>query len=48
MERPAFSTIAEFSWFVGAIIGAVLYSLIRNRNVQGHDVDGEAIAVRAA
>ncbi|WP_326772906.1 hypothetical protein [Streptomyces sp. NBC_01445] len=45
---PAFSTIAGFSWFVGAITGAVLYSLIRDRNVQGHDVDGETIAVRAS
>ncbi|MFF1688791.1 MULTISPECIES: hypothetical protein [unclassified Streptomyces] len=45
----AFSALAGFSRFVGAITGAVLYSLIRDRsNVQCHDVDGETIAVRAA
>ncbi|MFH8568240.1 NCS1 family nucleobase:cation symporter-1 [Streptomyces sp. NPDC017993] len=44
---PAFSAVAGFSWFVGAIAGAVLYALIADRTTQCRDVDGEAIAVHA-
>ncbi|MFF4822793.1 NCS1 family nucleobase:cation symporter-1 [Streptomyces sp. NPDC001312] len=44
---PVFHAVAGFSWFVGAILGAVFYSVIAERNVLIRDVDGEAIAVAA-
>lgn len=44
---PFFEDVAGFSWFIGAILGAVLYALIANRALPIRDVDGEAIAVAA-
>ncbi|MEU8528988.1 MULTISPECIES: NCS1 family nucleobase:cation symporter-1 [Streptomyces] len=44
---PFFQSVAGFSWFVGAILGAALYALIADRGAQIRDVDGEAIAVAA-
>ncbi|MEU2133950.1 NCS1 family nucleobase:cation symporter-1 [Streptomyces sp. NPDC018352] len=44
---PFFSAVAGFSWFVGAILAAVLYAAIADRNMQTRDVDGESIAVAA-
>ncbi|MFF3956801.1 NCS1 family nucleobase:cation symporter-1 [Streptomyces sp. NPDC001890] len=44
---PFFSAVAGFSWFVGAILAAVLYAAIADRSVQTRDVDGESIAVAA-
>lgn len=42
---PAFSLVAGFSWFVGAILAAVIYLIITNRHGTFRAVDGEAIAV---
>lgn len=44
---PAFSAVAGFSWFIGAILGAVIYASISGRNRHATDVDGESIAVAA-
>ncbi|MFB8033485.1 NCS1 family nucleobase:cation symporter-1 [Streptomyces sp. NPDC056004] len=44
---PFFSAVAGFSWFVGAILAAVLYAAIADRSMQTRDVDGESIAVAA-
>ncbi len=44
---PFFHAAAGFSWFVGAIIAAVLYALIVDRASPFRDVDGESIAVAA-
>ncbi|MFB7211326.1 NCS1 family nucleobase:cation symporter-1 [Streptomyces sp. NPDC056255] len=44
---PYFSAVAGFSWFVGAILAAVLYAAIADRSMQTRDVDGESIAVAA-
>ncbi|NLU66158.1 NCS1 family nucleobase:cation symporter-1 [Streptomyces sp. HNM0574] len=44
---PTFSVVAGFSWFIGAILGAVLYAVIGDRKKQVRDVDGESIAVAA-
>ncbi|MFE7108122.1 NCS1 family nucleobase:cation symporter-1 [Streptomyces sp. NPDC057575] len=44
---PLFSSVAGFSWFVGAILAAVLYAAIADRSMQTRDVDGESIAVAA-
>ena len=42
---PAFTFVSGFSWFVGAILAAVIYLLIVDRRATFHAVDGEAIAV---
>jgi nucleobase:cation symporter-1, NCS1 family len=42
---PAFTFIAGFSWFVGAILAAVIYMMIVDRHATFHAVDGEEIAV---
>jgi nucleobase:cation symporter-1, NCS1 family len=42
---PAFTFISGFSWFVGAILAAVIYLLITDRHATFHAADGEAIAV---
>ncbi|WP_211882997.1 NCS1 family nucleobase:cation symporter-1 [Pseudarthrobacter albicanus] len=42
---PAFTYISGFSWFVGAILAAVIYLLIVDRHATFHEVDGEEIAV---
>lgn len=44
---PAFGAVSGFSWFIGAILGAVLYAVIGDRNAGARDVDGEEIAVAA-
>ncbi|MEU7030319.1 NCS1 family nucleobase:cation symporter-1 [Streptomyces sp. SBR177] len=44
---PAFASVAGFSWFVGAFLGAALYAVIADRTAPIRDVDGEAIAVAA-
>jgi nucleobase:cation symporter-1, NCS1 family len=44
---PAFSAVAGFSWFLGAILGAVIYAVIGDRKPDAQDVDGESIAVAA-
>lgn len=42
---PAFSAISGFSWFVGAILAAVIYFAIADKHRAFHTVSGEAIAV---
>ena len=42
---PAFTFVSGFSWFVGAILAAVIYLLIADRHATFHAADGEAIAV---
>ncbi|MBM7368540.1 NCS1 family nucleobase:cation symporter-1 [Gordonia hydrophobica] len=42
---PAFGVVAEYSWFIGAGLGAVVYLLVADRHRQFNDVSGEAIAV---
>ncbi|WP_427008749.1 NCS1 family nucleobase:cation symporter-1 [Pseudarthrobacter sp. H2] len=42
---PAFTLVAGFSWFIGAILSAVIYLLIMDRHAPFHAVDGEEIAV---
>ncbi|QGK68776.1 NCS1 family nucleobase:cation symporter-1 [Allosaccharopolyspora coralli] len=44
---PAFSSVAGFSWFIGAILGALIYIVIGDRKHDAQDVDGESIAVPA-
>ncbi|GAA2797124.1 NCS1 family nucleobase:cation symporter-1 [Saccharopolyspora taberi] len=44
---PAFSPVAGFSWFIGALLGAVIYAVIGDRRPDAADVDGESIAVAA-
>lgn len=44
---PLFHAVAGFSWFVGAVLAAVVYALIADRTAPIRDVDGEAIAVAA-
>jgi NCS1 family nucleobase:cation symporter-1 len=44
---PVFHAVAGFSWFIGALVAAVLYALIADRARPIRDVDGEAIAVAA-
>ena len=44
---PAFGAVSGFSWFIGAILGAVLYCLIGGRKHDAQDVDGESLAVPA-
>ncbi|MHA6804023.1 NCS1 family nucleobase:cation symporter-1 [Salinifilum ghardaiensis] len=42
---PAFSAVSGFSWFIGALLGAVFYVVIGDRKPDARDVDGESIAV---
>ncbi|WP_030265062.1 NCS1 family nucleobase:cation symporter-1 [Streptomyces violens] len=44
---PAFHAVAGFSWFIGAILAAVLYAVIADRATPIRDVDGESLAVDA-
>ncbi|GAB3302052.1 NCS1 family nucleobase:cation symporter-1 [Parasphingorhabdus pacifica] len=44
---PAFGSVAGFSWFIGAILGALVYAVISDRQPDARDVDGEQIAVAA-
>lgn len=42
---PAFGALSGFSWFIGAILAAVLYYLFADRRHPARQVSGEAIAV---
>ena len=42
---PAFKVVSEFSWFIGAGLGAVVYLLVADRRGPFTDVSGEPIAV---
>lgn len=42
---PVFSAVSGFSWFIGAILAAVLYYVLADRSHTPRDVSGEAIAV---
>lgn len=42
---PAFTLVAGFSWFVGAILAAVIHLLITDRHATFTSADGEAITV---
>ncbi|AUH70401.1 nitrate reductase [Gordonia sp. YC-JH1] len=42
---PAFEVVSEYSWFIGAAVGAILYLLVADRKGPFADVSGEAIAV---
>lgn len=42
---PAFKVVSEFSWFIGAGLGAVVYLLVARRGGPFDDVSGEPIAV---
>lgn len=44
---PAFHSVAGFSWFIGAVLAALVYAVIADRSRQIRDVDGESIAVAA-
>lgn len=44
---PVFGAASGFSWFIGAILGAIIYAVIANRKPDATDVDGESIAVAA-
>ncbi|WP_313451015.1 NCS1 family nucleobase:cation symporter-1 [Brevibacterium casei] len=45
---PAFSSVSEFSWFLGAGLAAVIYFVIARRDFTFREVDGEEIAVPTA
>lgn len=42
---PAFRVVSEFSWFIGAGLGAIVYLVVADRRGPFHDVSGEPIAV---
>ncbi|WP_102158574.1 NCS1 family nucleobase:cation symporter-1 [Zhihengliuella halotolerans] len=42
---PAFSVVSNFSWFIGAGLGVVVYLLLADRTRTHEDVSGEPIAV---
>lgn len=42
---PQLSSISQFSWFIGAALGAVIYYFIAPKNQTYADRDGESIAV---
>ncbi len=42
---PAFQSVSEFSWFVGAGLGAIVYLVVADRRGPFNDVSGEPIAV---
>ncbi|MBB4135896.1 NCS1 family nucleobase:cation symporter-1 [Gordonia humi] len=42
---PAFDSVADFSWFIGAGLGAIVYLLVADRKGPFTDADGEEIAV---
>ena len=45
---PAFASVSQFSWFLGAGIAAVIYFVIARRDFTFREVDGEEIAVPTA
>ncbi|MEW2295859.1 NCS1 family nucleobase:cation symporter-1 [Streptomyces sp. NPDC006743] len=44
---PVLHTLAGFSWFVGALLAAALYTVLADRTAPVRELDGEAIAVAA-
>ncbi|MFB6819674.1 NCS1 family nucleobase:cation symporter-1 [Streptomyces sp. NPDC056347] len=44
---PFFGAVSGFSWFIGAVLAALLYTAVADRTAQLNDVDGESIAVAA-
>ena len=42
---PAFKVVSEFSWFIGAGLGAIVYLVVADRRGPFNDVSGERIAV---
>ena len=42
---PAFKVVSEFSWFIGAGLGAIVYLAVADRRGPFNDVSGEPIAV---
>ncbi|MET9149134.1 NCS1 family nucleobase:cation symporter-1 [Streptomyces sp. NPDC004042] len=44
---PYFHALAGFSWFVGALLAALLHTAVADRSAPVRDLDGEAIAVAA-
>ena len=42
---PYFDEFSEFSWFIGAALGAIFYLVVADRSVPIRDVSGEPIAV---
>ncbi|MES1926652.1 NCS1 family nucleobase:cation symporter-1 [Salinisphaera sp. T31B1] len=42
---PPFAALAGFSWFFGAGLAGLIYTLIADRSQQPRDIDGESIAV---
>ena len=42
---PAFQSVSEFSWFIGAGLGAIVYLVVADRRGPFNDVSGEPIAV---
>lgn len=42
---PAFKIVSEFSWFIGAGLGAIVYLVVADRRGPFNDVSGEPIAV---
>jgi NCS1 family nucleobase:cation symporter-1 len=42
---PTFESVRDFSWFLAAGLGAVIYGLIADKRGPFHDVHGDEIAV---
>ena len=42
---PFFAVVSGFSWFIGAILAAVIYLMVADRSREFRAVDGESIAV---
>ncbi|REJ05240.1 NCS1 family nucleobase:cation symporter-1 [Microbacterium bovistercoris] len=42
---PAFQVVSQFSWFLAAGLGAIVYSVLADRRGPFHDVEGTEIAV---
>ncbi|HET7741202.1 MAG TPA: NCS1 family nucleobase:cation symporter-1, partial [Mycobacterium sp.] len=42
---PVFAIVSEFSWFIGAGLGAIVYLAVADRRGPFNDVSGEPIAV---
>lgn len=45
---PAFASVSQFSWLLGAGIAAIIYFVIARRDFTFREVDGEEIAVPTA
>ena len=42
---PVLEAVAPFSWFLGAVLAAIVYVTISGRGATDDDVPGESIAV---